>query len=1117
MHSHPLPRRAAAVITSALALLAPLVVSPAALAAATAETVVSVVDFGADPSGATDSAAAVKAALTHAKSVAGPVRITFPTGTYQLYPEAAEKRDLYMSNTVGTDARYTKKAIGILVEGRDDVTVDGEGSTFQFHGAQTAFAAIKAKNVRFEDFTFDYVSPRTVDASIVDVGVENAQAYRVLSVPADTNYSIVNGTSVRWRGENIPGTTTPYWTGLNTMGYSQYHDPRKDLSWRSGVNPFANVASITDLGDHRIKIVYNSSTMPTDGGLMYQMRDTIRDTAAAFFWESQTVTVDSVHARYLHGFGYLGQLSRDITIQNSQFESAPGNGKNTVGFADIVQMSGVAGTVTLKNNVFDGAHDDPINIHGTYMQVVAKPAPDQVTVRYMHAQSSGFPQFYTGDSVEFVTKSTMAAAATGFTVKNVISTPPGDDPKPLDSSGNPIPLNLITIQLDKPIPDAVTTDGQTVAENITYTPKVVVEDNVFRNLPTRGLLVTTRQPVSVQRNVFDGQGMASIYISSDAASWYESGPVRDVLIKDNIFRRPTTSAPVIYIQPTNGVLDPAKPVHENIRIENNTFEMNGSNIVDAKSVKGLSITGNTVKRIDRDRVYAVSVPQACLAPGAASQASLVKQGANRSGSAYVLRGSSDVILSGNRYDPGFAQKISLVSTDAASVTVSGESTSTAGFTSPWASTGTYTSSDPSVLTVSSTGVITAVKAGTAEIRASVASDAGAISAQVATVRVSSKPCAAGNDLASNWSVTRDSPATRTATPDGALLLTPTNGFLYATNNTARVVVNQQSDGTGDAVVKMTGMPGQTWAEGGLVLYGGDNDYIALERKMNNGSPSITAVLERGGLAEESRLVMDTDAASVWLKISRAADQAQALYSLDGTTWTKVGSPMPTTGLSAKFGLLAASNLAGHSPFRFSDYREDGTAIGFSAASPGTPANWSILRDNPALRTVNADESLSLIPAVGYLWANWNNAMVMRSSASDGTGTVTVKMTGRTVQRWAEAGLVLYYDDNNYVTVQRKHNNGNPTITAVVEKNGVGEESRRVTDPANDSVWLKLTRTGTTAQASYSLDGTTWTALGGAITVGAGAAKFGILAANDRSDHPAFTFSDFTEDGTVVAF
>ena len=76
-------------------------------------------------------------------------------------------------------------------------------------------------------------------------------------------------------------------------------------------------------------------------------------------------------------------------------------------------------------------------------------------------------------------------------------------------------LTDIVLTLDSAIPSAVAVNSH-VVENITYTPEVNIHDNVFKETPTRGILVTTRKKVTIENNLFDGMGMAGIYISNDA-------------------------------------------------------------------------------------------------------------------------------------------------------------------------------------------------------------------------------------------------------------------------------------------------------------------------------------------------------------------------------------------------------------------------------------------------------------------------------------------------------------------------------------------------------------------------------------------------------------------------
>ena len=105
--------------------------------------VVYVTDFGADLTGQTDSAEAVIRAMERQKDSpgrsGGKNYVGFSPGTYQFYPDKAEERELYVSNTVGPNEEYKYKKIGILVEDINHLTVEGNESQFIFHGQITVF------------------------------------------------------------------------------------------------------------------------------------------------------------------------------------------------------------------------------------------------------------------------------------------------------------------------------------------------------------------------------------------------------------------------------------------------------------------------------------------------------------------------------------------------------------------------------------------------------------------------------------------------------------------------------------------------------------------------------------------------------------------------------------------------------------------------------------------------------------------------------------------------------------------------------------------------------------------------------------------------------------------
>lgn len=137
-------------------------------------------------------------------------------------------------------------------------------------------------------------------------------------------------------------------------------------------------------------------------------------------------------------------------------------------------------------------------------------------------------------------------------------------------------------------------------ENMTWTPEVLIRGNHFTRNNTRGVLLTTPRKAIVENNTFFRTGMSAVLIEADAEGWYESGPVRDVTIRNNEFidcaYQGGPGNAVIAIHPSNKVADVKQPVHFNIRIEHNVFKTFDYPVLYAKSTQGLFFTNNTIVR-----------------------------------------------------------------------------------------------------------------------------------------------------------------------------------------------------------------------------------------------------------------------------------------------------------------------------------------------------------------------------------------------------------------------------------------------------------------------------------------------------------------------------------------
>ena len=700
-----------------------------------------VLDYGADPTGTRESSTAVQRALAAAKEVdpATPKTIYFPKGEYHFYAGYSEVRRIYASNTLSWNEAYglgyQDKYIGILVEDMENVTIDGGGSKLIFHGNICAMAAINSKNVTFTNFEQDHASPSVVEMLVESVDTADDSA--IVYIPPCYDYE-VNGTSITWVAEpDSPEETEPYWRlgGPNSESVSNVTFDALSGAPSGGNKPWDNVTAIEKIDATHLKITYSDESKLPDAGTRHQRRNTApRMTPGVFVTECENVTFRDATYRFLHGFGMLLQVTKDVTYDNVTIGGNTEMGRDSGGFADFIHGSTVAGTVTIKNCDFDGAQDDAINIHGTYLQVTDI-SEDRKTleVRYMHAEAWGFPQYHVGDVVDFTSQTDMTPVEDS-TRTVVALCDPGEgtnmDGTPR-SQDNEEDMRTIIVTLDEPIPEEITVDPENnygyVMENVTYTPTVIVENNRFVNINACGLLVTTRRPIKIVNNYFDRTSNASIYIAGAAHGYNESGRVEDLLIQGNTFvANPSSShfkaQGTIRVQPEDGrgvTPDPPTAIYKNVRILDNDFLlMNSVYAVNIDNVDGLTVENNRFLRYDPAIQLDLTVSGDGTVPIGGTVTATLEQSAKEIGKKlFRLETCENVTIANNTYDNGLNLGVDFSGgTTADDVTLTGDGLDLGGDNKlPAVGTVSYVSSDPTVAAVSANGEVTGVDAGTAEI------------------------------------------------------------------------------------------------------------------------------------------------------------------------------------------------------------------------------------------------------------------------------------------------------------------------------------------------------------------------------------------------------------------
>ena len=502
-----------------------------------------------------DATPRIQAAIEKARQYRGkPVVIRLEQGNYHLFRTSCSKQVYYISNTASEEENPDPtKHIGLWIRGIRNLTIEGDGARLVTHGEMTSFVIDSSENIILRNFTLTAADPSVPEMTVVDAG-EN---YLTARIHPDSPYEIREG-KFTWLGE-----------GWNfTGGIAQVFEPWRNVTWRCN-SPMSDVVKAIELEKGLVRFNYNKRP---EGrvGQVFQMRDAIRDEVCGLILKSKQVTLEDLNIHFLGNFGIVGQYSENLTYNRLNCTPEWGHGRTCAGFADFVQMSGCRGKVSILDSRFEGAQDDPINIHGTHLKVMDFPASNQVRVRFMHNQSFGFEAFFKGDEVELVQVNSLRKLQSAW-VKQV---------KRLDNYE-------ILLTLDRPVDEQVK-QQPVVVENVTWTPEVLIRNNYFSRIPTRGILVTTRRKVVIEKNIFFRTPMSAILISDDARSWYESGPVSDVTIRNNFFVE--CGSPVISIAPEND--RPEGAVHRNIRILANRFALSGKEGIYARWTEGLDIRDN---------------------------------------------------------------------------------------------------------------------------------------------------------------------------------------------------------------------------------------------------------------------------------------------------------------------------------------------------------------------------------------------------------------------------------------------------------------------------------------------------------------------------------------------
>jgi hypothetical protein len=476
-----------------------------------------------------------------------PVVIQFLPGRHEFRTDEGIQLCYFVSNSA--DAPLKPRPIGILVKDSQHLQlVGGQDCDIWFAGRMTELINDHSEDITYSGLNFDLVRPTVSEFRVM----ETTPSSVVIQVAEGSTYAIDKG-RFAWTGDLGPG-----WTMV------QQADPRTKACGRIGAwDPFSS-ATAEDLGAGRVRLTYKAGTYGMVKGQQFQFRNVERDTTSGVNTRCKDIVFRDCNFYALTGMAIVSQFTENITFDHTNVVPRPGTIRTCPAWADCFHFSGCRGEILVDSCHFSGVQDDPINVHGTHLRIIEKTGPNQIRLRFMQPQTYGIAAFLPGDKVEFVNHATLRSYAAN-TVTGLQRVTDKDW--------------LLT--LAEPVAEFGKDD---VVDNVSWYPNVTIRNCTVDTDSCRGFLITTRGKALVEGCTFIRTRMSAILCEDDAEGWFESGPLRDLTIRNNKFIHCG-----IEINPHTASSKPEEWVHENIRIENNFFDGAG---VSARNVKGLTVAGN---------------------------------------------------------------------------------------------------------------------------------------------------------------------------------------------------------------------------------------------------------------------------------------------------------------------------------------------------------------------------------------------------------------------------------------------------------------------------------------------------------------------------------------------
>lgn len=420
-------------------------------------------------------------------------RIDLPKDTYHIYADEAATQVICVSN----HGFNGFKSAALSIEGMEDLTVDGNGSTFILHGAMDFAIVSKSKNITIRNLTVTCAESCNFQGKVT----EASNGCVTVELETHPPLELLGNMLVQKFGMQYEPMT-------RTLDFIPETRSIRDGTGDDNFGaPFQSLRKTLDGNTLRL---YDVPVMPPVGDIIVFAMSR-RCNQAFLLSHSQDVTLENVTVHTCWGMGLIAQKCRNVTLRG--FSVTPEGERCWSSGQDATNFSNCSGRIVIENCLFEHQLDDAANLHGIYTRI-EKVVDDRILVRYVHHQARGLDIYDVGDYIQMMDARTGKPTAFAHVAGVEVLNPDLTALTLRDVSGDILPAMVV--------------------ENLSDEADALLQNNTVRNNRARGFLIGIKGKVEIRNNHFCSSG-AAIQFEASLDRWMESGSVRDVVIEDNFF------------------------------------------------------------------------------------------------------------------------------------------------------------------------------------------------------------------------------------------------------------------------------------------------------------------------------------------------------------------------------------------------------------------------------------------------------------------------------------------------------------------------------------------------------------------------------------------------------